>query len=218
MKNIIVMMLLLCISFNTIASTGTVSALEKHIDEFQYTLTVEWDQKDQQFYEKATKNFYAQMENLINQGHLTKAEVLTLVEKKFIDKNALEALKLKFTLLDKVDSPQELIKLVKESSDGLYSKGASWNGEVLIPLAIGIVILAVLAYKWWWDYNHKCIAWEERFDCSSSSWDDRSCWDITDDEGDVIGQDCDYFWNMEVTTTCGPMNFCTQYEKIDHSK
>lgn len=213
MQKIISFFLLICLTTNVFASTGTVQALEAHLDEYQYALTVDWDQKDQKFYDTATEAFFQKMQVLITDGHLTKAEVLTMVEKKSANKNAVEALKLKFTLLSMQDSPKALAQAIKDSSKEMYSQGASWNGEVMIPLGIGLVIIAVLAYKWWWDANHKCVSWEERYDCSSSTWDDRSCSTVTDVDG-YESEECDYYWQQEVTTTCGPMNFCTQYEKI----
>lgn len=215
MKALISYLVLLCFSVNVFASTGTVNELSRHIDNYQYSLTVEWDQKDQKFYQKVTEKFLSEMEKLIRNGHLTKEEVLTLLEKRVSSKNVLQAMKLKLSLLSHVDSQEALADIVKESSKEMYAKGASWNGEILIPLAIGIVILAVLAYKWWWDYNHKCVAWEERYDCSTSSWDDRNCSTEYDEEGNSY-EECDYYWNQEITETCGPMNFCTEYEEINN--
>lgn len=45
------LLLTFCFSLNVMASTGTVQELERHLDEYQYALTVEWDQKDQSFYQ-----------------------------------------------------------------------------------------------------------------------------------------------------------------------
>lgn len=213
MRKLLSFILLLCLNLNAFAGVGGTLKLERLIDDYQYVVTVEWDQKNQQFYDQETQKFFAGMQKLIQEESLTKAEVLTLMEKKLVSKNTLESLKLKLSLLSKNESSEDLAKALKDSAKDMYSQGANWNGEVIIPLAIGIVVIAALAYKWWWDVHHKCVAWEEKYECSTSSWDDRSCWTEYDEDGTSY-QECDYYWQQEVTTTCGMMNSCTEYEKI----
>lgn len=213
MRKILSTVLLLCFTLNSFAGVGGTLKLERLLDDYQYSMTVEWDQKDQEFYDAETQKFFTGMAKLIQEEGLTKGEVLTLVERKLVNKSALEALKLKLTLLSGSESTEELARTLKESSKDMYSQGANWNGQVVLIAGIGIVIVAVLAYKWWWDVHHKCVAWEERYDCSTSSWDDRNCTTERDEDGNTY-EDCDYYWQKEVTETCGPMNFCTEYEKI----
>ena len=68
-----------CFSLNVMASTGTIQELEKHMDDYQYALSVEWDQQDQAFYDAQTKVFFAKMATLISEGGLSQAEVVKMV-------------------------------------------------------------------------------------------------------------------------------------------
>ena len=213
MKRLLSAVLLFCFTLNAFASSSGVLKLERLLDDYQYAVTVEWDQKDQKYYDAETKRIFEGMSALIQEEGLTKGEVLTLVEQKLVNKRTLEALKFKLNVLSKTESPEDLARTLKESSKDMYSQGANWNAEVTIIAGIGIVIIAVLAYKWWWDVNHKCVAWEEKYDCTRSSWDDRHCSTEKDSNG-VERETCDYYWQKEITETCGMMNFCTEYQKI----
>jgi hypothetical protein len=211
-KKLLSLVILLCFSLNSFASTNGVKVLERILNDYQYTITVDWDQKDQIFYERETQKFFTQMKDVIEKDGLTQEEVLSLVEKKLIDKKAAEALKLKFSLISNINSSEELGRALQSETKSMYAKGASWNGEVVIITGIIVVAFAVLAYQWWFDATHKCVQWEEKYDCSSSSSDDRSCWTEVDEDGSTY-EDCDEYWNQDVTQTCGPMNSCVKYEK-----
>src|SRR5665648_142236 len=88
-----------CFSVNVMASTGTVQQLERYIDDYQFALSVEWDQKDQAFYETQTADFFTNLEKLIKEEGLTQQQIMALVETKVGNKKIIEALKLKLTLL-----------------------------------------------------------------------------------------------------------------------
>jgi hypothetical protein len=213
MKKMISIVLLLCLSVNVMAGTAGVQKLEKHLNEYQYAMTVEWDQKDQKFKDAKTKEFNASLEKVIREDGLSQLEVLSLLEKKLISHQALEAIRLKLALLGNTSSPEALTKALESSTKDMYTQGASWNGEVVIPLAIGVIVVAIIAYKWWWEKNHVCAEWELRDECVTSNWDDRSCTTDTDEYGNSDTY-CDTYWNEETTVTCGPMNYCLRYEKI----
>ena len=46
------LLLSLCLTLNLLAASGPVQEIERQVDEYQHALTVEWDQKDQKFYEE----------------------------------------------------------------------------------------------------------------------------------------------------------------------
>lgn len=204
-----------CFSLNVMASTGTVQELERHMDDYQYALSVEWDQKDQAFYDAQTKNFFEKMSKLVAAG-LTQDEVLKMVEAKTKNKVALEALKLKISLLSKNATAEELAAIVKESSRDLYSEGASWNGEVVFSVVIGLVVIGALAYSIWWSATHECVAYENQYVCTQQS-------DCYYTGGSVSGGYSYDMWGNYVQagytcygaprTVCGYQDVCTEYAK-----
>lgn len=213
MKRIVSLVLLMSMSLNSFAGVIGVQKLERELNEYQFAMTVEWDQKDQKFYDAKTQEFFSGMEKIIREEGLSNQEVLSLVEKKFVSHKAIEALKLKLNLLSKSESPEELAKALQESSKEMYAQGASWNGEIMWPVALGIVIIASIAYKWWWEKNHICSQWEERYDCSWKTWSDRHCSTETDSSGRQY-EVCEHYYQKEEIETCGMMNFCLEYKEI----
>jgi hypothetical protein len=200
------MILALTLSANVFA--GSVSELEKNLNDYHYALTVEWDQKDAAFYEAKSQEFFAQMTKLIKEEGLSQAEVIKLAETK-MDKAAVEALKLKFNLLSKNASAQDLAKAIQDSSKNLYAQGANWRGEVVIPVAIGLVIAGLIGYSIYWDATHECVAWEERYVCNTYN----NCGGGYGDPyygGGYYGGGYCYGSGY---TTCGYQDVCTEYQK-----
>lgn len=152
------LLLCLCFTFNVMASTGTVQELERALDEYNYSMTVEWDQKDQAFMNAKTQEFYQTLAVLMDKG-LTQDEVINVVAKKVRNTKDLEALKLKVSLLaDKANSAEDLANIVTENSKNLYANGASWEGTAIL-ISIGVVAAfgALIAYSIWWSNNHTCV-------------------------------------------------------------
>jgi hypothetical protein len=213
MKKIISFVLLFCLSLNVMAGTVGSQKLERQLDDYKFAMTVEWDQKDQKFKDAKTKEFYAALEKIVREDGLTQMEIMALMEKRLVNHTALEVLRLKLALLGNSNSPEGLAKALEASSKDMYSQGASWNGEILLPLAIGVIVIAVIAYKWWWDKNHVCVQWSEAYECTNSTTDDRNCTSHTDSDGQSY-ETCDTYWNEEDTETCGLMDHCDEYQKI----
>src|SRR5688572_18248723 len=128
-----IMSLVLCLCFTMNVFAGSVSEFEKSLDNLQYSLTVEWDQKDQAVYEKVTKTFFDEMEVMMATQQLTQEQVLAVLEKKIANKKALEAIKLKLSLMGKVNE-SNLSEVLKENSKEMYAQGASWNGDIVQPI------------------------------------------------------------------------------------
>jgi hypothetical protein len=191
-----------CFSLNVMASTGTVQELERQLDDYHYSLSVEWDQEDQKFYETRTNEFFAKLKKLIMEEGLSQDQIMTLVEKKVHNKKVVEALKLKLGLMAGKSSPEELAKIIQDSSKDLYSQGASWNGQVVITVAIGLLVAAVVGYAIWWDANHECVAYESQYVCNTFS----NC----NYGGGYYGGGC---YGGGYYTTCGNTDVCTQYAR-----
>lgn len=163
---IVSLFIAICFSLNVMAASGTIQELERHMDEYQYALTVDWDQKDEAFYDQQTKVFFEKMESLIKAG-LTQKDLQLLISKRVNNSKAIEALKLKVNLLAKDASADELVKVVKDATKEMYSQGASWNGYTVVPVIVGGLILAALAYSYWWDAKHECVAYENQYVCNT---------------------------------------------------
>lgn len=138
MERMISIFVLLTFTFNVFAQTGSIAALERHLNDFQYAMTVEWDQKDEAFREKATNIFLTNMEKVIKEEGITVKEVEALLEKKMGSKKSLEALKLKLSLAP-LKNTTDIAHFIRENSNDLYMEGASWNGVGGTLAVIGVI-------------------------------------------------------------------------------
>jgi uncharacterized protein YoaH (UPF0181 family) len=191
-------LLALLFTMNVTASTGTVNELVRALDEYQYATTVEWDQKDQAFMQKATEKFYAELNQLMNQG-LSEAEMMDVVSSKVREPQALEALKLKMHLMAKSSaSAQDLARMIAQETKHMYATGASWDGYVYWSIGGGIIIAALIGYSIWWSNQRVCVAYTRGTQCGwvnqFPSWDPN-------------------YPNTPSYYTCWETNYCTQYEK-----
>lgn len=157
----------ICLTLNALASTADVQKLEKHFDEFQYAMTVEWDQKDQKFFEEKTAEFYKNLQGL----KLSEKDILNLAEKKAVGRETIEALKLKLSLMAPDKSAEEIASLLKESSNDLYRTGASLNANVEFTietiLGFAAVILLTLSLD---GPDEKCVEYAEKYKCRSQTY------------------------------------------------
>lgn len=204
---IISLIIAFCFSLNVLANSGTIQELERLVDDYHYTLNVEWDQKDSRFYEEQSQIFFKKLERLIVEGNLSKLEVAELLERKINNRAVAEAMKLKMSLLTNVNNSEELARVIRESANDFYDQGASWNGHVVFSVAISIVLIGLLAYSVWWDANHECVAWENKYVC-----DNRNNCSI------YAGYDgYSHTYNGTICgpsySTCGYTDVCTRYEK-----
>jgi hypothetical protein len=118
-------LLALLFTMNVMASNGTVSELARAMDEYQYSATVEWDQKDQAFMQQATEKFYTQLNDLMAKG-LTEAEVMNFVAAKIRDPQVVASLKIKMNLMAMdATSAQELANIIAQEMKHMYATGAT---------------------------------------------------------------------------------------------
>lgn len=192
MKKLLSFILVLCFSANVFA--GSTLGLERAMDEYQFALTVEWDQKDEAQYQKMNAAFFAEVAKLVAAEGLSQADVLTVAEKKMANKAQLEALKLKLTLAGKAQSKEALGQILQESVKDMYAQGASWNGDAVVPILAGLAVAAIIGYAIWFHANHRCVAWDERWECSATSY-------------------CDDWGYCYTDESCGWETYCTRYEK-----
>ena len=128
--------LFVCIFTSQLAFAGQPINLKQVIDEFQYGLTVEWDQKD--------PLFVAQQEAILHEK--LAAFVQSAANREELELAFYEATKVHLTdvenelLIKRIQSPSEIRDLLKLKIQQSYSKGASWNGD----LAAGVIVAAVI--------------------------------------------------------------------------
>lgn len=180
MKRFLSLALFLCFSLNSFAATGTVQELSRAMDEFEYSMNVEWDQKDKNFQLKEMNKFLARTQELLD-GGLSKEEIQAHMSKRTKRTKASEALELKMKLSN-VTTAKELVDFMSQNSKGMYSQGASWNGGVdltTVGLIAGTVLLiAVLLYS-----QKRCLRYESVYSCKAvyvscgTSEESESCYD-----------------------------------------
>lgn len=140
-KKLIALMMVVSI-FTVNAHAVSQNGLKAAFDELNYSLTVEWDQKDKDFYTAQMKKFSAQLRDLQGKG-LTNAQLVEFVRAEVKNEKVAKDLETAFNMIsiNKMSS-EEASKYMVETMKKSYSAGASWNGEVFIYLAIGLLIVA----------------------------------------------------------------------------
>lgn len=165
-------LLLSLISLSTYANTQ--GEFKHLINDLQYQLTVEWDQRDQAFYSEATGKFEAKVKALFEKG-LTKQELQAALKEGANSAEALAKIEL-LIRLNKIETPQELMSHIRNNSQDFYQRGANWNGEVHMWV-IGSVLLAavisglvlLITYNW---PSFECTSRSETQTCV---WVEDSC-------------------------------------------
>ncbi len=183
---LISLFLILCFTMNAFASSGAIHELSSVIDDYQYAMTVEWDQKDETFRRKQLEALSGKMGALFKQG-LTAQDVNILIENRFKNSQVAQAAKAKVALMGSNLTPANVVDLLKESSSDIYSSGASWNGNTQIFVWGGVVLAIIaiaVAYSKWKSDNYECAEYAiadyctDAFDCygSDSEYSSGSCY------------------------------------------
>jgi hypothetical protein len=143
MKFLTLLMVLSIFTTQAMASTG--NGLKEAFDELNYSLTVEWDQKNQNFYDEKVALFSNHVEALKSKG-LTQSDMIIFAKSEL--KNSKSSLDLDAVLklihANKL-TPSEANSYLLEALKGSYSQGASWNSDddlLWSFFAIGLVVAA----------------------------------------------------------------------------
>lgn len=141
-KKLIALMLVLS-TFTVQANASTNAGLKAAFDELNYSLTTEWDQKDKSFHEAKMKEFSATVRDLQAKG-LTNAQLMDFAKSELKDAKAAKDLETAMNMvqINKMSS-EEASKYLLNAMKQSYSTGASWNGEVFVYLAVGILVVAL---------------------------------------------------------------------------
>ncbi len=157
------LILTFCISFNVLATEPVIDELESLIDDYNYALTVEWDQKDAKFAAQKTTQFYSELERLLTNGELSKDQLDSLLASKVSDQRKLQSLKERAALLPSFSTSQELGNYLATNKAEFYASGASWNGTATVFYGgLALFFLSFIAYTTWYNSNYECVEWELR--------------------------------------------------------
>lgn len=208
---------LLILCFTTQAAfAGTVREdLTSALNNYEYSMVVEWDQKDKEKAEAFSKQFIAEVQKLIDRG-LKKEELLSVVESRVTSPERLATIKMKAALLkDSVTDAQGVANLLQSELTELGQRGASWNGEVqMYVLAIVPLILlgALIIYQHMWNQSHRCKTAAREMVCETVCDD----WSYSESANcDSWGQNCSGGeYCVSSHEECGLEEFCKEWEKI----
>jgi hypothetical protein len=125
------------------ANASTHNGLKAAFDEMNYSLTVEWDQQDKVFYEAQLKKFMGTVRELQKSG-LTNDQMIAFAKSQVKDAKIAKDLETAFSMItiNRMTSEEASLYMM-ESMKRAYSKGAAWNGDVLIYLAVGLLVVAL---------------------------------------------------------------------------
>lgn len=173
MKKLSLFILCFMISLNSFAAASGNQELIQVFDEYHYSVTVEWDQKDEKKLAELTDGLYKNLDKLTLGKGMNPKNIEALIISRVQNSAAVEAAKLKLRLLGSNPSSAELVKFLKEEGKNMYAQGSSWNGDATIIAGLAVFWIAIIAYNVWFHANHECVRWEQEFDgvtCSQSSY------------------------------------------------
>ena len=125
------------------AHASTHDGLKAAFDEMNFAVTVEWDQKDKNFYEAQLKKFTTTVRELQKKG-LTNAEMIAFAKSHVKDAKVAKDLDTAFSMItiNKMNS-EEASKYVIDSMKSAYSSGASWTGSGVLYVAAALLLVAL---------------------------------------------------------------------------
>lgn len=161
-------------SFSALADAGSQLAFEKRLNEYQFAVTTEWDQKDQAALARINRAFEAEVKSLV---HLTESDVLSVLEKKALSKSHLEALKLRLSIARASGNPDAEFAVVQDELKRSFHQGASWNGETTVMyLSMALLFAGFIAIAMATTQDSECLEEAEYIDCDNSGND---CYPVT---------------------------------------
>lgn len=135
--------LVLVLTFTTGAFANT--QLESVIDDYQYFVTVEWDQNDLKHLEAATQYFQEELATMIRDGAISKDDVLALAEKRMGNKEKFQILKKRLEMMGQNGDTMVLGEVLAEVSSGFYATGANWSDDA-VGMICGVLVVAVVVW------------------------------------------------------------------------
>ena len=140
---------ILTFSFNTFANSpiSQMKQLKSAFDQLNFSLQVEWDQKDKKFYNQKIGEFHKEIKKLQAEG-LSNEELLEFVKLNIKDKKLASDIDDLFATIKTSGMTQkEARKFALDYVSRNYAQGVNWLGEssAVVLLAGLILIVALLA-------------------------------------------------------------------------
>lgn len=140
---------ILILSFNTFANApvSQMKQLKSAFDQLNFSLQVEWDQKDKKFYNKKVGEFHKTLKKLQAEG-LSNEELLEFIKQNIQDKKlAGDIDELFATIKASKMTAKEARAFALDYVSRNYAQGANWlgNASAAILLAGLIIAIALLA-------------------------------------------------------------------------
>ncbi len=142
MKILTTFLILCFLSSNSFAATG----FKELFENYQYAVTVEWDQQDQVFLKNEENKFINGIDLLVQNGHSTEEiiiESLELIHDKNLRNEIEEALKL---FGSKNISKNQLLTILDQNAVAMSQQGSSWStiGKILVGAVVTYGVLKLL--------------------------------------------------------------------------
>lgn len=128
---------------STQAMAATHEGIKDIYDDLNYSLTVEWDQKDKVFYADKIAQFQNKLLELKNQG-IQNEEILSFALDTAKDEKLVHDIREAISVLgDGNIANLEGKEIINSISGKFYSSGASWNGRTTVVASAATVVLVV---------------------------------------------------------------------------
>ncbi len=136
--------LMIAVAFTTTtAFANPNSGLKAAFDELNYSLTVEWNQTDKAFYDAQMKKFSNTIKELQAKG-LTNNDLIAFVKAEVKDAKIARDMETAFTMIQlQKMSQSDAANYMTETMKKSYSVGASWNGDAVLYIGLGVLLLVV---------------------------------------------------------------------------
>lgn len=126
------------------ATASTQDGLKAAFDELNYSLTVEWDQKDMSFFNNQSEKFTTELMKLRDSG-MTNKELMDFAVSQVKDKNLAKEIQTTFSMVSinamSTEDAQEHVKSIITKS---YGTGASWSGRATATTVVAIIAIAAV--------------------------------------------------------------------------
>lgn len=128
------------------------SELNRSLDDLNFKINVEWDQKDTKFFDQSITNFENEIAALQKEG-LTTKDLVNHALAKIKDKQVLGDIGRMANVVEENQmSPDEARAFVVSKLNSTYSHGASWSGRGQATIYAVAAIICVLI---WTNATHK---------------------------------------------------------------
>lgn len=137
MFNKLLSFLLIFATLTVTSQASTNNGLKEAVDELRYSLTVEWDQRDESKKAEYIQNFNSSLAALEAEGKLGKEELIAFAVNEIEDKRVAEDVRSTLTLLSAgVITTEEASESIHQMLQHSYKTGASWNGRVVAEVLL----------------------------------------------------------------------------------